>query len=100
MTDEYGVYLCELTLNPQGLLPVRQLAAVLLKQYIDAHWSQVFIRLLQGGGCLVRLSQLFPVLRIRIRKILASWIRIRKKMRIHGAKYQPKTATTKINSPN
>ncbi|XP_023322142.1 importin-9 [Eurytemora carolleeae] len=40
VTDEYGVYLCELTLNPQGLLPVRQLAAVLLKQYIDAHWSQ------------------------------------------------------------
>ena len=36
-----------------------------------------------------------PVLRIRIRwirKILASWIRIRKNMRIHGVKNQPKTA--------
>ena len=37
------------------------------------------------------------VLRIRIRirwirKVLASWIRIRKNMRIQGVKYQPKTA--------
>ena len=35
------------------------------------------------------------VLRIRIRwirKILASWIRIRKNIRIQGVKYQPKTA--------
>ena len=38
------------------------------------------------------------VLRIRIRmirKILASWIRIHKNMRIHGVKYQPKTAKKK-----
>jgi len=41
------------------------------------------------------MSCFFLVLRIRIRwirKILASWIRIRKNMRIQGAKYQPKTA--------
>ena len=31
--------LCELTLSPGGSLPVRQMTAVLLKQYVDAHWS-------------------------------------------------------------
>ena len=41
VTDEYGVHLCELALEPSGLLPLRQLSALLLKQYIDAHWSQV-----------------------------------------------------------
>jgi len=40
VTDDFGVLLCQLTLDPSGALPVRQLAAVLLKQYIDAHWSQ------------------------------------------------------------
>lgn len=40
VTDEYGVYLCELTLDRSGLLALRQLSALLLKQYIDAHWSQ------------------------------------------------------------
>ena len=41
-----------------------------------------------------QIKKLHSVLRIRIRwirKILASWIRIRKNMRIQGAKYQPKT---------
>ena len=38
--SEYGVVLCELTLSPVlGSLPVRQMTAVLLKQYVDAHWS-------------------------------------------------------------
>ena len=38
----------------------------------------------------------FLRIRIRlIRNILASWIRIRKNMRIQGAKYQPKTAKNK-----
>ncbi len=41
MIDEYGIHLCELTLEPTGLLPLRQLSALLLKQYIDVHWSQV-----------------------------------------------------------
>ena len=41
VTDDYGVYLTELTLDCSGQLAVRQLAAVMLKQYIDCHWSQV-----------------------------------------------------------
>jgi len=40
VTDEFGVHLCELTLNREGALPVRQLSAVLLRQYIDTHWSK------------------------------------------------------------
>jgi len=40
VTDEYGVFLTELTLEPSGQLAVRQLSAVMLKQYIDVHWSQ------------------------------------------------------------
>jgi len=39
VTDDYGVHLTELTLEPTGQLAVRQLAAVMLKQYIDVHWS-------------------------------------------------------------
>jgi len=40
VTDDFGVLLCQMTLDNSCSLPVRQLAAVLLKQYIDAHWSQ------------------------------------------------------------
>ena len=35
VTDEFGVCLCELVLQDSHQLPVRQLAAVMLKQYID-----------------------------------------------------------------
>ena len=38
VTDEFGLLLTELTLQRDGALPVRQLASVLLKQYIDTHW--------------------------------------------------------------
>lgn len=30
----------EMTLDAQGSLPVRQMAALLLKQYVDTHWSE------------------------------------------------------------
>ena len=39
VTDEFGVCLCELVLEEGQQLAVRQLAAVMLKQYIDVHWS-------------------------------------------------------------
>lgn len=35
---EFGVHLVELTLDRNGPLPIRQLASVLLKQYVEAHW--------------------------------------------------------------
>jgi len=39
MIDEYGVALTELTLSHDGVLQIRQMAALLLKQYVDTHWS-------------------------------------------------------------
>lgn len=38
METGYGVYLAEIILDPKHQLPVRQLATVLLKQYIECHW--------------------------------------------------------------
>ena len=38
---EFGVHLAELTVDPQGALAIRQLASVLLKQYVEAHWAQM-----------------------------------------------------------
>ena len=37
--SEYGVALTELTLSHDGVLQIRQMAALLLKQYVDTHWS-------------------------------------------------------------
>lgn len=38
VTEEFGVHLAELTVNPQGVLAIRQLASVILKQYVETHW--------------------------------------------------------------
>ncbi|AWP02534.1 Importin 9 [Scophthalmus maximus] len=35
---EFGVHLAELTVDPQGALAIRQLASVILKQYVETHW--------------------------------------------------------------
>lgn len=40
VTDEYGVYLTEITLDGNGPLALRQMSALLLKQYVDTHWTQ------------------------------------------------------------
>jgi len=53
------------------------------------------VRFENGLQTMFNTTSHLSVLRIRIRwirKILASWIRIRKNMRIQGVKYQPKTA--------
>ena len=34
------MYLAEVTVDVSGPLAVRQLASVLLKQYVQCHWSQ------------------------------------------------------------
>ena len=39
--SEFGVALTELTLEHDGLLQIRQMAALLLKQYVDTHWSSL-----------------------------------------------------------
>ena len=38
VTDEFGVHLTEFVIDPHGLLSIRQLASVLLKQYVETHW--------------------------------------------------------------
>ncbi|KAK7490568.1 hypothetical protein BaRGS_00018171 [Batillaria attramentaria] len=40
VTEEFGVYLAEITIDPNGPLAIRQLASVLLKQYVQSHWSE------------------------------------------------------------
>ncbi|ESO88896.1 hypothetical protein LOTGIDRAFT_219052 [Lottia gigantea] len=40
VTEEFGVHLAELTVDSEGPLAIRQLASVLLKQYVEAHWSR------------------------------------------------------------
>jgi hypothetical protein len=39
LISDYGVLLTELTLQPDGSPPLRQMSAVLLKKYVDTHWS-------------------------------------------------------------
>ncbi|KAK8783595.1 hypothetical protein V5799_010042 [Amblyomma americanum] len=40
VTDDFCVHLAELTVDPQCPFAIRQLASVLLKQYVDTHWSR------------------------------------------------------------
>jgi len=37
---EFGVYLAEFTVDTSVAVEVRQLASLLLKQYVEVHWSQ------------------------------------------------------------
>ncbi|XP_033214886.1 importin-9 [Belonocnema kinseyi] len=41
VTDEFGVHLTEFVIDPNSLLPIRQLASVLLKQYVETHWCSL-----------------------------------------------------------
>ncbi|PNF35800.1 Importin-9 [Cryptotermes secundus] len=38
VTEDFGIHLAEFTVDPDGPLAVRQLASVLLKQYVETHW--------------------------------------------------------------
>ncbi|KAL6428612.1 hypothetical protein ACFW04_007913 [Cataglyphis niger] len=41
VTEEYGIHLTEFVIDPNGHLPIRQLASVLLKQYVETHWCSL-----------------------------------------------------------
>lgn len=41
VTEEYGIHLTEFVVDPNGHLPIRQLASVLLKQYVETHWCSL-----------------------------------------------------------
>ena len=38
---EFGLFLTEFTISKDYPLPVRQLASVLLRQYVESHWSHL-----------------------------------------------------------
>ncbi|KAL6255028.1 hypothetical protein P5V15_013362 [Pogonomyrmex californicus] len=41
VTEEFGVHLTEFVIDPNGQLAIRQLASVLLKQYVETHWCSL-----------------------------------------------------------
>lgn len=41
VTEEYGIHLTEFVIDSTGHLPIRQLASVLLKQYVETHWCSL-----------------------------------------------------------
>lgn len=41
VTEEFGIHLTEFVIDPNGHLPIRQLASILLKQYVETHWSSM-----------------------------------------------------------
>jgi hypothetical protein len=41
VTEEYGVVLAELTASAEVGVAYRQLSSVLLRQYLDSHWSRL-----------------------------------------------------------
>lgn len=41
VTDDFGIHLTEFVVDPNGALAIRQLASVLLKQYIETHWCSL-----------------------------------------------------------
>ena len=41
VTENYGVHLMEIILEPAYIPPSRQLASVLLRQYVDTHWTSL-----------------------------------------------------------
>ena len=40
VTNEFGIYLAEFTVSPESDLSGRQLASLVLKQYVEQHWSR------------------------------------------------------------
>jgi len=41
VTEEFGIHLTEFVVDPNEHLAIRQLASVLLKQYVEIHWSSL-----------------------------------------------------------
>ncbi|KAL2717247.1 importin-9 [Vespula squamosa] len=41
VTEEFGIHLTEFVIDRHGHLPIRQLASILLKQYVETHWTSL-----------------------------------------------------------
>ncbi|KAG7472163.1 hypothetical protein MATL_G00105990 [Megalops atlanticus] len=76
VTEEFGVHLAELTVDPQGSLAIRQLASVILKQYVETHWcaqSEKFRHPETSERAKVAIRELLPgALRESISKVRSS----------------------------
>lgn len=41
VTEEFGIYLTECVVDSNSALAIRQLASILLKQYVENHWNKL-----------------------------------------------------------
>ncbi|XP_046853587.1 importin-9-like [Xenia sp. Carnegie-2017] len=41
VTEDYGIHLAQLSVDENSALPIRQLASVILKQYVQSHWMPI-----------------------------------------------------------
>ncbi|XP_014226258.1 importin-9 isoform X1 [Trichogramma pretiosum] len=62
VTEEYGIYLTQFVVDPSGSPPKRQLASVLLKQYVENHWSSL--------SNTFRPPELKPLIKAKIKELL------------------------------
>lgn len=67
VTEEFGVHLTEFVVDQNGLLPIRQLASVLLKQYVENHWTTVAEKF--------RSPEIKPEMKERIKELLPLGLR-------------------------
>lgn len=76
VTEEYGIHLSEFVVDPNEHLPIRQLASVLLKQYVETHWcslSEKFRPPELNPDTKQRIKELLPLgLRESISKVIYS----------------------------
>jgi hypothetical protein len=41
VTEEFGIHLTEFVVGPHSSFAIRQLASILLKQYVENHWNSL-----------------------------------------------------------
>lgn len=76
VTEEFGIHLTEFVIDPNGHLPIRQLASVLLKQYVETHWCSLAEKFRPpelNNAVKERIKELLPLgLRESISKVICS----------------------------
>lgn len=76
VTEEFGIHLTEFVVDPNCHLPIRQLASVLLKQYVETHWcslAEKFHPPELNNASKERIKELLPLgLRESISKVICS----------------------------
>lgn len=67
VTEEFGIHLTEFVVDPNGPLAIRQLASVLLKQYVENHWNSLAEKF--------RLPEIKPHIKEKIKTLLPLGLR-------------------------